>query len=103
MRCRRCQRPLRAERSVSRQIGPSCARRERMAAALCGNEKAAEIIELGAAIRIPRRKDATPVYRVVSSDGSRYYLTAPGGCNCPGGLHGLYCYHRIAIRALCAA
>jgi hypothetical protein len=39
-------------------------------------------------------------YRAVSSDGQRTYLVAGEACNCPAGLHGGMCYHRVAVELL---
>jgi hypothetical protein len=53
--------------------------------------KALELIEMGGIVAIRGRR----VFRTVSSDGTRTYLTAPQACNCKAGLKGKFvCFHR---------
>ena len=102
-RCLSCGRRLHSARSVARRRGPRCWSTVLRAAlvALAGEysqaqiDRAWELLELGAVVPTRRRH----VFRVISSDGSRTYLTAATGCNCPAGLHGRDCYHRPAVRA----
>ncbi|GAA2990619.1 hypothetical protein GCM10017559_08330 [Streptosporangium longisporum] len=63
-------------------------------------EKARELIEQGGIVRFRGRR----IFRTVSSDGTRTYLTAPQACNCAAGLRGRHvCFHRIAATILAAA
>lgn len=106
--CLRCRRPLRAashERTRYGQYGRACRahiRRAAVAAAVrdftaAQREKARLLIEDGALV--PLRGS---VFRVVSSDGQRRYLTHPATCNCPAGLHAARCYHSAAARMVAA-
>lgn len=63
-------------------------------------EKARELIEQGGIVPFRGRR----IFRTVSSDGTRTYLTAPQACNCAAGLKGRHmCFHRIAAIILAAA
>lgn len=106
--CLRCGRALRATKSVTSGYGPTCARRVRDAARTeavatykpAQIAKATELIEQGGIVAIRGRR----VFRSVSSDGTRSYLTASTGqCNCPAGLKSVRCYHTAAARLLLAA
>lgn len=106
--CRRCGRTLR----VSTGIGPTCAKRERAerAAEAAGIKaataaKAREDIEDGAVIDTRRTtKAGHRIFAVVSSDGTRTYLTSPAGaCTCAAGLKGKHrCRHSVAALLLTA-
>lgn len=109
-RCPRCRRVLRSARSIAAGVGPTCKAKIAAAAKTTTAKpaqvaKAAELIELGAIVPIRgRRARRTSVFRVVSSDGTRTYLTATTGqCNCPAGLKSRDCYHGLAARLVTAA
>lgn len=98
-RCKRCRRTLRSAASIARGRGRTCAKRERQAAAVAGLKattvaKAQELIEQRALVPIRGRR----VFRIVSSDGQRTYLSAAQACTCPAGLKAKHlCYHRVAV------
>lgn len=104
--CRRCRALLTAPRSVARGIGAHCARLERQEqAALAAGfkpdavEKARVLIADRGIVPIRGRR----VFRAVSSDGQRTYLTAPQACNCAAGLKSKHvCFHRVAATLLAA-
>jgi hypothetical protein len=58
--------------------------------------KAADALRDGAAVPTGHPL----VYRFVSSDGTRYYLTHPKKRTCPAGIRGIFCYHRIVVSVL---
>jgi ribosomal protein S14 len=104
-RCLRCGRKLR----VSQTYGPVCRARIRAAAAAeavkgfaaAQVEKARELIEDGGLVPTSR----PGVFRAVSSDGERTYLTHRETCNCPSGLRRLTavsCKHSLAARLVLA-
>lgn len=107
-RCTRCGRVLRAARSISQGYGRGCA--AKIAAAAQAKavaefktpaiEKAKQLIADGGIVPIRARR----IFRVVSTDGTATYLTAPQACNCAAGLKGRHaCYHRVAATILAAA
>lgn len=105
--CLRCGRILRAADSVARGMGRTCRAKVTAAAkAKAAAEykpataaKAMELIEMGGIVAI-----RTGVFRAVSSDGTRTYLTAPQACNCAAGLKGQFvCFHRAAAAIMLAA
>ena len=62
--------------------------------------KARELIEDGGIVPLRGRR----IFRTVSSDGTRTYLTAPQACTCAAGIKGRHiCFHRIAATILAAA
>ncbi|MDK1473628.1 DUF6011 domain-containing protein [Streptomyces sp. 549] len=106
--CLRCGRPLRAARSIANGYGRTC--KAKVAAAAKAEivaqykahlvAKAEELIEQGGIVAIRARR----VFRTVSSDGTRTYLSAPQGCTCKAGLKGRHaCFHRIAAHILSLA
>lgn len=103
-RCLSCGRPLRNARSVARGRGPRCwskvlkAAVESIADEYSPKQvgKASELLELGAVVPVRGRR----VFRVISSDGHSSYLTAAQACNCPAGLRGRHCYHRVAVHSV---
>lgn len=107
--CLRCGRKLHAAASISRGYGRGCRARILAAAkltALAGFTadqiaKARELVEDGGITRIRRG-----IYRVVSSDGLRTYLTSVAGpCNCPHGLRARSakpCFHVATARIVSA-
>lgn len=106
--CLTCRRPLRSAASVARGRGPVCAAKARKAArakAVAAHKpeqvaKATELIDEGGIVPIRGRH----IFRTVSSDGTRTYLTAAQACNCAAGLKGRHvCFHRIAAQMLLAA
>lgn len=106
-RCLRCHRALRSAESIARGYGRTCrakvtaAAKAKAASQFKGSTvtKAMELIELGGLVAIRPR-----VFRVVRSDGTGTYLTAPEACTCAAGLRGLHvCYHRAAATILLAA
>jgi hypothetical protein len=111
--CLHCGRTLRSQRSIREAqrnggYGRGCARKITNIAKtvdLTGCKadqlaKATELIEDGAIVPIRGRR----VFRAVSSDGARTYLTAPTACTCAAGLRGhSVCFHRVAASILAAA
>jgi hypothetical protein len=106
--CLRCGRILRSADSVARRYGRTC--RAKVTAAAKAKAaadyrpataaKAMELIEMGGIVAIRGRR----VFRAVSSDGTRTYLTAPHACNCAAGLKGKHvCFHRAAAAIMLAA
>lgn len=105
--CSNCGRKLTAARSIAAGKGRTCTRKLRDAArakATAGVKpelvaKAEELIADNGLIQI-----RPTVFRSMSSDGTRAYLTAPQGCTCPAGVRGKYlCYHRVAAMIALAA
>lgn len=98
--CRRCGRKL-ALKMLDRRYGPHCWSRLRgpvaalQAARNPAASKAAELLLEGGLARL--RGHGGRVWRTVSADGSRIYLTAPEACNCAAGLYGKLCHHRVAV------
>lgn len=106
--CGRCRRVLHSAHSIARGYGRYCyakviaAARAKAAAEYKADTaaKALELIETGGIVAIRGRR----VFRTVSSDGTRTYLTAPQACNCAAGLKGKYvCFHRAAAAIMLAA
>jgi len=103
--CTRCGRPLTSPASVKARMGATCARRVRQAREVAATfkarqvEKALEVLDLHAIVLARRGRR---VFRVVSSDGSRRYLTTVRACTCPAGAKGRPCYHRAAAVLLTA-
>jgi len=106
--CLRCGRKLTSKISTTNGYGRTCATKVREAAkAKAAAEfkpataaKAMELIEMGGIVAIRGRR----VFRTVSSDGTRTYLTAPQACNCAAGLKGKHvCFHRAAAAIMLAA
>lgn len=105
-RCQSCKRPLRAAASITQGMGRTCARKARQEAAaqLAGFKaatvaKARELIADGGIVPVRGRR----VFRAVSSDGTRTYLTAKEACTCAAGLKGKHaCFHRAAATLLAA-
>ena len=102
--CTRCGRPLTGARAIRRGYGWRCyARIQRAARALLASPnsaawRAADALLDGVFVRHPHSR----VYRVVSSDGSKVYLTHPCGCTCEAGLHSKLCWHRAGVTVLAA-
>lgn len=107
-KCLRCHRVLRCEASKRAGYGKWCRARIR-AAAIAGVvkgfkdaqvEKARELITDGGLVLLRRG-----IFRSVSSDGERTYLTAATGqCNCAAGLRGRYrCFHGLAAMIVTAS
>ena len=95
--CRRCHRTLRK----SRDIGPTCARREAAEHAYrpAQVEKAHEVLDdHGIAATPIRTARGRRVFVVVSSDGSDRYFATVAACKCFAGLKGRRCYHQLAVR-----
>lgn len=106
--CLRCGRRLSSAKSVATGYGPTCTRKVKAAAQAAAVSafkpaqiaKAQELIADGGIVAIRDRR----IYRTVSSDGTRTYLTAPQACNCAAGLKAKHaCFHRIAATILTAA
>jgi hypothetical protein len=108
-RCGRCHRTLRAATSVRDGYGRGCKaimRAAALAAAVKGFaakqvDAARELIEDRALIATSR----PGVFRVVSSDGERSYLSHSQTCGCPSGLRRLTactCKHSLAVRIIMA-
>lgn len=103
----RCGRILTSDKSVALGYGPRCwskIRHAARAAAVASFKpeqvaKAEELIEQGGIVAIRGRR----IFRSVSTDGTRTYLTAPQACNCAAGLKGRHvCFHRVAAHILAA-
>jgi hypothetical protein len=104
-----CGRTLRATASIACGYGPVCRakiRAARMAEILKGFtaaqvEKARELIADGGLV--PTSQPG--VFRAVSSDGERTYLTHSKTCGCPWGLRGKAkpCFHSLGVRIVLAA
>ncbi|MBB4932637.1 hypothetical protein F4561_003457 [Lipingzhangella halophila] len=99
--CRRCGRSLRASSSVTRGYGPTCVsylHEAREAADLTDfhpwqADKASELIETCGLVPTSHPE----VFRSVSSDGSRAYLSTAEGCTCKAGQYRVPCYHRAGV------
>lgn len=108
-KCLRCGRTLRAASSVRASYGRWCRAKIRAAAlaeavrgfATTQVEKARELIADGGLVPAGR----AGIFRSVSSDGQRTYLTASTGqCNCAAGLRGRYrCFHGLAAMIVTAS
>jgi hypothetical protein len=100
--CLRCRLWLRSARSAGKPYGPRCARRVTTAARVLEASglpvavRAAEALRDGALVPV-RHRD---VFRTVSSDGQRTYLTHPNGCNCQAGLFSRDCFHVMGAAIL---
>lgn len=106
--CTRCGRTLTSAKSIAAGYVRGCQTKIRAAvkAAVVAEfkpatvEKAEQLIADGGIVAIKARR----VFRVVSTNGSDRYLTAPQACNCKAGLRGVHpCYHRVAATILAAA
>lgn len=105
-KCTRCHRILRSAASIARGRGRTCerlARQEAAAKAAGFNpatvEKARQLIADKGIVPVRGRR----VFRAVSSDGARTYLTAREACTCAAGLKGKHvCFHRVAATLLAA-
>lgn len=105
VRCVECKRPLRSAESVARRYGRVCgAKIAARAAALktqgvtaAALDKAVELIADGGVVPVKGRT----VFRMVSTDGQKRYLTHQSACTCPAGTKGRHlCYHRVAAMVL---
>jgi len=108
-KCIRCGRVLRAAKAIADGAGRTC--KAKIAAAARTAEfkpaqiaKAQELIADGGILPIRGRR----VFRAVSTDGTRTYLTAPQTCTCAAGLKSeradqRVCFHRVAATILAAA
>ena len=97
-----CGRKLTAKRSVSRMVGPVCARKldHRMAAALA--EFKPETVRKALAAIADGRFTTEPgmVSCWSSDDVTRYQGVTRYSCPCPAGSHGRKCYHRAGFLLL---
>lgn len=105
-KCLRCGRRLTSAKSIATGYGPTCGAKIRKAAAGLDGikprqiDRAQELIEQGGIAPVRGRR----IFRAVSNDGTRTYLTAPQACTCAAGLKGRHlCFHRIAAIILAAA
>jgi hypothetical protein len=109
-KCLRCGRTLRSAVSIRRGYGAWC--RAKIRAAIIAEivkdfteaqvEAARELIADGALVPAGHRN----IFRVVSTDGERSYLTHPQGCNCPFGLRrklAKACKHMLGARIMVAS
>lgn len=107
-KCLRCGRSLRASRSVSDGVGRTCKAKIAAAAKTTTAKpaqvaKAVELIELAAIVPLASHRRAR-VFRTVSSDGTRTYLTTAHNCNCAAGLKSRNeCCHMLAAQFVTAA
>lgn len=102
--CRRCKRPLRSPASIARQMGASCAARERaekrdaaIELAIVGwsdrqKEDAKALIKAGRLAPSKRRG----LYEITGNDKVTVYLTSALSCGCSASQHLRLCYHRCA-------
>ncbi len=105
--CLRCGRTLTSAKSIGDGMGRTCKAKVAAAAQTTTPDykpaqvdKAMELIEQGGIVPFRGRR----IFRTVSSDGTRTYLTAPQACNCAAGLRGRHiCFHRIAASIIAAA
>lgn len=106
--CGRCGRRLTSATSITNGYGRTCKNKVKQAAQAAAVAafkpaqiaKAQELIADGGIVAIRDRR----IFRAVSSDGTRTYLTAPQACNCAAGLKARHaCFHRIAATILTAA
>jgi hypothetical protein len=101
IRCIRCGRKL-TGKSAALGIGPVCARKAKAALGTLADytdiqlEKAEELIELGAVIRLNAVE-----FEVIGSKGD-HYVTDGARCECPAGENGRRCYHLAAVYAVAA-
>ncbi len=107
-KCTRCGRTLTSARSINNGYGRTCKTKIAAAAkaAIIAEfkpaqvAKAEELIADGGIVAIRAHR----VFRAVSTDGTRTYLTAPQACNCAAGLRAQHaCFHRVAAAILAAA
>lgn len=107
-KCLRCGRTLRSATSVAAGVGPTCKGKIAAAAKTAPAKptqiaKAVELVELAAILPLATHRRAR-VFRSVSSDGTRTYLTAAHNCNCAAGLKSrTECYHMLAVQLITAA
>jgi hypothetical protein len=102
--CLRCGRKLTAASSIKAKYGRGCRAIIRAAAIAAAVrdfttaqiDKARELIADGGLIRISHQG----VFRAVSSDGTVTYLVHAEADNCPAGLRGRPCYHKLGARIL---
>jgi|SRR5579859_5141257 len=105
-RCRRCGHALRAATSITAGYSKRClklARTEAIEQAIAPfsaaqQDKALQLIADGGL----RPTSRPTVWLADSSDRKTVYVVRPDGCTCPGGMHGLACYHQAARRAALA-
>ena len=105
--CKSCGHALRAASSIKAGYSRRClrlARAEAIETALAGysaaqQDKALRLLA-GGGLRPTSRPT---VWLADSSDGKTVYVVRPDGCDCPGGAHGLACYHQAARLAALAA
>lgn len=108
IKCLRCHRPLRSAKSIADGRGRHCKAKAAAAAKASTAkpaqiDKAMELIDDGGLVLVRGTKNRR-VFRSVSTDGTRSYLTAATGqCNCPAGLRNKPCYHRLAAEFATAA
>jgi hypothetical protein len=103
-KCKDCGRSLRAAYSVRAGRGPVCRLRHltRVLADFTKDqaEKARELLADGGLVPTSH----AGVFRAVSSDGERSYLSHSAACNCPAGLRSRNrCYHSLAVRLVLAS
>jgi hypothetical protein len=102
--CRKCNRTLSNPEAI---YGPKCWHRLRGPVAELQRsrnkaaQKAADLLLTGGLVR--QRGHGGRVWRAVSSDGTRSYLTALEACTCDSGRYSAFCNHRAALSVLLAA
>lgn len=105
--CLRCGRTLTSTKSINDGMGRTCKAKVVAAAQATTKDfkpaqidRAQELIAQGGIVPIRGRR----IFRTVSNDGTRTYLTAPQACTCAAGIKGRHaCFHRIAAVILAAA
>lgn len=101
IKCRRCGRVLKGLRARKAGVGRVCKKLEKMQAVIdtfpkWQVEKAKEVIDLGAF-----QQDGE-LFKILSSDGNKIYMTTDDACTCEAGQHGKVCYHSVAVMLLTA-
>jgi hypothetical protein len=104
--CAKCGHKIWSVRALATGYGEGCRRRVFRAATVLSAsenrsaEKAADLLLDAGLVLLPGH--GSKVWRSVSSDGERTYLTTADHCNCPAGLHCKLCYHSVAVAILAA-
>jgi hypothetical protein len=104
--CGRCGRPLREEQERQLGYGLECV--AKMQAAIPTSVKAYQIDKAVDLLAdhglVPLVLTDVPcrIWKCISADGQRRYLTTTRACTCPAGQAERFCYHRLAALMLSA-
>lgn len=102
--CVACGRILRARNSLMRRYGRDCWNKVlRASAVLCSSpnkaaNKAGVALQEGAARRVAPGRYQFPS----GSNAGVFYTTTTSDCDCPSGVAGRLCFHRVVVEILCA-